>query len=111
MRGGGAVLAGGCVDLGGADCRLVRLKEEHRGARRAAGAADADVWEIYSARFGPGHFEKSFDTLTGSGGTGGAQRLSMIFLQLDEPEVAVGEFDIKTVKHRSAPLQLRAASP
>src|SRR3546814_19889103 len=32
---------------------------------RAACAADADVWPIYSSSFDPEHFDQSFDTLIG----------------------------------------------
>ncbi|HMO77496.1 MAG TPA: GNAT family protein [Sphingopyxis sp.] len=56
------------VDLADGDLRLVRLGEDHREALRAACAADADIWEIYSSSFGPGHFDASFDALTGPGG-------------------------------------------
>jgi RimJ/RimL family protein N-acetyltransferase len=56
------------AELADGDLRLVKLTEAHREALRAACAADADVWTIYSSSFGPGHFDKSFDTLTGGGG-------------------------------------------
>lgn len=56
------------VALGDGDLRLVKLTEAHREALRAACAADADIWPIYSSSFGPGHFDKSFDTLIGGAG-------------------------------------------
>ena len=39
--------------------------EPHREALRAACAADADIWPIYSSSFDPDHFDASFDTLIG----------------------------------------------
>jgi len=56
------------VDLADGDLGLVKLAETHREDLRAACAADADIWPIYSSSFGPDHFDKSFDTLIGSGG-------------------------------------------
>ncbi len=56
------------IDLTDGDLRLVKLAEVHREALRAACAADAGIWPIYSSSFGPDHFDKSFDTLIG--GTG-----------------------------------------
>jgi RimJ/RimL family protein N-acetyltransferase len=56
------------VDLADGNLRLVKLTEAHREDLRAACAADADVWAIYSSSFGPGHFDKSFDTLIGGSG-------------------------------------------
>lgn len=56
------------VELADGDLGLVKLAEGHREALRAACAADADIWPIYSSSFGPEHFDKSFDTLIGSGG-------------------------------------------
>ena len=56
------------VDLADGDLRLVKLTEAHREALRAACAADADVWTIYSSSFGPDHFDKSFDALIGGAG-------------------------------------------
>ena len=41
------------VDLADGDLKLVKLAEAHREALRAACAADADVWTIYSSSFGP----------------------------------------------------------
>ncbi|HWT44198.1 MAG TPA: GNAT family protein [Sphingopyxis sp.] len=56
------------VELADGDLKLVKLTEAHREALRAACAADADVWTIYSSSFGPDHFDKSFDTLIGGAG-------------------------------------------
>lgn len=56
------------VDLADGDLKLVKLAEAHREALRAACAADPDIWPIYSSSFGPDHFDKSFDTLTGGAG-------------------------------------------
>jgi RimJ/RimL family protein N-acetyltransferase len=56
------------VDLVDGDFKLVRLTERHREALRAVCAADADIWPIYSSSFGPDHFDRSFDALTGHGG-------------------------------------------
>lgn len=56
------------VDLADGDLKLVKLTEGHREALRAACAADADVWTIYSSSFGPDHFDKSFDKLVGGAG-------------------------------------------
>ena len=56
------------VELADGDLRLVKLTEAHREALRAACAADADIWTIYSSSFGPGHFDRSFDALIGGGG-------------------------------------------
>ena len=53
------------VELADGDLRLVKLAEPHREALRAAGAADADIWPIYSSSFDPDHFDASFDTLIG----------------------------------------------
>ena len=38
---------------------------DSREALRAACAADADIWPIYSSSFDPDHFDASFDTLIG----------------------------------------------
>lgn len=51
------------IELADGDLKLVRLAEAHREALRAACAADADIWPIYSSSFDPDHFDKSFDTL------------------------------------------------
>lgn len=56
------------VELADGALRLVKLGEAHREPLRAVCAADLDVWTIYSSSFGPGHFDKSFDTLAGTGG-------------------------------------------
>jgi RimJ/RimL family protein N-acetyltransferase len=56
------------VDLADGDLRLVKLTEAHRETLRAVCAADTDIWPIYSSSFGPEHFHKSFDTLTGGAG-------------------------------------------
>src|SRR3546814_16942685 len=53
------------TDLADGTLRLVKLAEPHREALRAACAADADVWPIYSSSFDPEHFDQSFDTLIG----------------------------------------------
>ncbi|MGN6290122.1 MAG: GNAT family N-acetyltransferase [Sphingopyxis terrae] len=53
------------VELADGDLRLVKLAEPHREALRAACAADADIWPIYSSSFDPDHFDASFDTLIG----------------------------------------------
>jgi len=53
------------VELADGDLKLVKLAEAHREALRAACAADADIWQIYSSSFGPGQFDASFDALTG----------------------------------------------
>src|SRR3546814_7293709 len=56
------------TELADGDLRLVKLAEPHREALRAACAADADIWAIYSSSFDPAHFDKSFDTLIGGSG-------------------------------------------
>lgn len=56
------------AELADGDLRLVKLTEAHREPLRAVCAADADIWPIYSSSFGPGHFDDSFDALTGGGG-------------------------------------------
>lgn len=43
--------------------RLEPLEERHRGALRAACAADLEVWDIYAISYGPEHFDASFDKL------------------------------------------------
>lgn len=53
------------VDLADGDLALARLAEEHREALRAACAADADIWPIYSSSFDPEHFDASFTALIG----------------------------------------------
>jgi len=53
------------VELADGDLRLVKLAEAHREGLRAACAADADIWPIYSSSFDPDHFDASFDTLIG----------------------------------------------
>lgn len=53
------------VELADGDLKLVRLAEAHRDALRAACAADADIWSIYSSSFDPDHFDASFTTLLG----------------------------------------------
>ena len=55
------------VELTAGDLRLVKLAEEHREALRAACAADADIWRIYSTSFDPQHFDASFSRLLGHG--------------------------------------------
>jgi RimJ/RimL family protein N-acetyltransferase len=56
------------VELADGDLRLVKLVEAHRDALRAACAADADIWGIYSTSFDPDHFDAAFDGLVGPGG-------------------------------------------
>lgn len=51
------------VELAAGDLRLVKLDEGHRDALRAACAADADIWPIYSSSFGPDHFDANFAAL------------------------------------------------
>src|SRR3546814_6398285 len=53
------------TDLANWTLRLVKLAAPHRDALRAACAADADIWAIYSSSFDPEHFDQSFDTLIG----------------------------------------------
>lgn len=53
------------VELADGDLKLVKLAEAHREALRAACAADADIWQIYSSSFDPDHFDASFTTLLG----------------------------------------------
>src|SRR3546814_3090015 len=53
------------TDLADGDLRLVKLAEPHREGLRAACAADADIWPIYSSSFDPDHFDASFDALVG----------------------------------------------
>ncbi|WOF44024.1 GNAT family N-acetyltransferase [Sphingopyxis indica] len=53
------------VDLADGDLRLVKLAEPHREGLRAACAADANIWPIYSSSFDPDHFDASFDVLVG----------------------------------------------
>ena len=53
------------IELGYGDLCLVKLAEPHREALRAACAADADIWPIYSSSFDPEHFDASFAALIG----------------------------------------------
>ena len=53
------------VELADGDLHLVKLTEAHREALRAACAADADIWPIYSSSFDPDHFDASFTKLIG----------------------------------------------
>lgn len=53
------------VGLTDGELRLVKLGEAHREALRAACAADPDIWPIYAASYGPGHFDASFAALIG----------------------------------------------
>ena len=53
------------VELADGELRLVKLAEPHREALRAACAADADIWPIYSTSFDSGHFDAAFDALVG----------------------------------------------
>lgn len=53
------------VELADGDLRLVKLVEAHREPLRAACAADADIWPIYSSSFDLDHFDASFTSLIG----------------------------------------------
>lgn len=53
------------VELADGDLHLVKLAEPHREGLRAACAADAGIWPIYSSSFDPDHFDASFDALIG----------------------------------------------
>lgn len=53
------------AELADGDLRLVKLAEVHREALRAACAADAEIWPIYSTSFDPDHFDAAFDALAG----------------------------------------------
>lgn len=53
------------VDLADGALNLVRLDEAHREPLRAACAADAEIWPIYSSSYDPDHFDASFDALVG----------------------------------------------
>src|SRR3546814_9889931 len=53
------------TDLADGTLRLVKLAAPHREALRAACAADADIWAIYSSSFDPEHLDQRFDTLIG----------------------------------------------
>lgn len=53
------------VELADGDLRLVKLAEAHREALRAACAADAEIWPVYSSSYDPEHFDASFDALVG----------------------------------------------
>lgn len=55
------------IDLADGDLRLAKLAESHREALRAACAADADIWPIYSSSFDPDHFDAAFAALAGHG--------------------------------------------
>ncbi|MEQ8311399.1 MAG: GNAT family protein [Sphingopyxis sp.] len=55
------------VELADGDLRLATLGETHRDALRAACAADADIWPIYSTSYDPQHFDASFTALIGQG--------------------------------------------
>ncbi|NIJ38006.1 RimJ/RimL family protein N-acetyltransferase [Sphingopyxis panaciterrae] len=55
------------LELADGDLRLAKLAESHRAALRAACAADADIWPIYSSSFDPDHFDAAFDALVGHG--------------------------------------------
>src|SRR3546814_1634524 len=56
------------TELADGELRLVKLAEPHREALRAACAADAEIWAIYSSSLAPAHFVKRFDTLIGGSG-------------------------------------------
>lgn len=66
------------VDLADGELKLVRLVEAHREALRAACAADADIWTIYSSSFDPDHFDASFDALAN-----GATRMAYAIFEGD----------------------------
>lgn len=53
------------VELADGDLALAKLTEAHREALRAACAADADIWPIYSSSYDPEHFDTSFAALIG----------------------------------------------
>jgi len=53
------------VELADGTLGLVKLAEAHRAALRAACAADADIWPIYSSSYDPDHFDASFGALIG----------------------------------------------
>ena len=45
---------------------IVPMEEAHREALRAICAEDAAIWAIYAVSYDPGHFDGSFDALTGN---------------------------------------------
>src|SRR4051812_17593598 len=49
--------------LGSGNLRLEPLAKHHRTALKAACAEDSEIWPIYSASYGPEHFDAQFDTL------------------------------------------------
>jgi RimJ/RimL family protein N-acetyltransferase len=44
--------------------RLESMAEAHRGALKAACAADPDIWRIYATSYDPEHFDAAFDLIT-----------------------------------------------
>jgi RimJ/RimL family protein N-acetyltransferase len=53
------------IALSKGDLALEPLAEAHRDPLRAACAADADIWQMYSTNFGPPDFDRNFDALIG----------------------------------------------
>ena len=45
------------------EVRAEPLTASHRAALKAACAEDLEIWRIYSASFGPGHFDANFDLI------------------------------------------------
>jgi RimJ/RimL family protein N-acetyltransferase len=45
------------------DLLIEALREDHRGALKAACAQDRDIWSIYSVSYAPDRFDASFDLL------------------------------------------------
>lgn len=57
--------AGLGLALAGDGVRGEPFAEHHRDALRAACAEDREVWSIYSMSFGPDHFDRNIDLLSG----------------------------------------------
>jgi len=51
------------MPMGEGDLLIEPLREEHRAALKTACAEDADIWQLYSVSYGPGHFDASFALL------------------------------------------------
>jgi RimJ/RimL family protein N-acetyltransferase len=49
--------------MAGEDCRAEPFEERHRDPLKAACAEDGDIWQIYSANFGPEQFDENIDKL------------------------------------------------
>ena len=47
------------------EVRLEPLAEKHRGALKAACAADLEIWQIYAWSWDPDHFDETFDRVMG----------------------------------------------